>query len=63
LRNQEFYEDAREDVGGEKELQEFLDAWTAKHSPRAYTAHEGLAVDISAEVAAWRKERAEVAGV
>jgi hypothetical protein len=62
IENQEFYEDAREDVGGEKELQDLLDAWAAKHSPTSYFAHEGRAVDISAEVAAWRKERAEVAG-
>lgn len=56
---EEMYEDAAGDVGQGacRELQEFLDAWCEKHSPTSYTPNPKLAVDISAEVAAWKAEQ------
>lgn len=55
------YEGARDSIprSAEKELQDLLTAWSKQHGPVSYWEDNHVAVDISAEVAAWRAERAE----
>lgn len=55
---EEMYEDAADEIGtaARDSLQAALDAWCEQHSPTSYHPSR-IAVDLSAEVAAWKAEQ------